>query len=159
MATTAILLLKHVEGLGSEGDELKVRAGYARNFLLPNQVAIPVTRANRKQIESLKQARERREREELDAARSIEQKLTGLRLAFAVKSGEGGRLFGSVTAHDIHAKLQEQGIDVERKKVLLPAPAKTLGTHSAKVRLHADISVELEFEVVSENVVESGADA
>jgi large subunit ribosomal protein L9 len=155
MATTAILLLKHVDGLGSEGDEVTVRAGYARNFLFPTKVAIPVTRANRKQIESLKQARERREREEMDAARSLEQKLTGLRLAFAVKSGEGGRIFGSVSVHDIHEKLLEHGADVERKKILLPAPAKTLGTHSAKIRLHPEITVELEFEVVSENVVEA----
>ncbi len=157
MATTAILLLKHVDGLGSEGDEIKVRAGYARNFLFPTKVAIPVTRANRKQIESLKQARERREHEELDAARTLEQKLSGLRLAFAVKSGEGGRIFGSVSAQNIHEKLLEQGVEVERKRILLATPAKTLGTHSAKIRLHSEISVEIEFEVVSENVVETEA--
>lgn len=158
MATTAILLLQHVEGLGSEGDEVNVRAGYARNFLLPNKVAIPVTRANRKQIEALKAAREKRERDELDKAQSVADKLNGVRLAFAVKSGEGGRIFGSVTAQDIQQKLEEQGIVVERKKIH-STPAKSLGTHTANIRLHADISVDIEFEVVSENVVAEEAQA
>lgn len=158
MATTAILLLQHVEGLGGEGDEVKVRAGYARNFLLPNKVAIPVTRANRKQVEALKAARGKREREELDQAQTIAQKLADVRLAFAVKSGEGGRIFGSVTAQDIQQKLEEQGIVVERKKIH-STPAKALGTHSASIRLHADISVDIEFEVVSENVVAEEAEA
>lgn len=158
MATTAILLLKHVDGLGSEGDEVKVRAGYARNFLLPNKVAIPVTRANRKQIEALRNAREQRERQELDTAQALSQKLAGVRLAFAVKSGEGGRIFGSVTAQDIQQKLEEQGISLDRKKIQV-TPAKSLGTHSAHIRLHAEVAVDLEFEVVSENVVADEAQA
>lgn len=159
MAHTSILLIKPVDGLGGEGEEVRVRAGYARNFLLPRQFAIPVTRANRKQIEALHTARARREAEELEAAQALAGKLEGARLAFAVKTGEGGRMFGSVTAQDIQAKLEEQGIPVDRRKILLSAPAKTLGSHSVRVRLHTDISVELEFEVVSENVVESESES
>jgi len=155
MAHTTILLTKPVDNLGGEGDEVRVRAGYARNFLLPRQFAVPMTRANRKQIEALRTARARREAEELDAAKAEAGKLDGVRLAFAVKTGEGGRMFGSVTVQDIQAKLEEQGVSVDRRKILLPAPAKTLGTHSVRIRLHSDVSVELEFEVVSENVVES----
>ena len=116
MALSEVLLKKPVAGLGAEGDQVKVRAGYARNFLLPQGIAVPVTQANRKQIEALKKARAAREAKELDDAKAVAAKLEGVALSFAVKTGEGGKLFGSVSTADIAAKLAEQGIEIARKQ-------------------------------------------
>ena len=155
MALSEVLLLKPVENLGAEGDQVKVRAGYARNFLLPQKIAVPVSRANRKHIESLKKARAAREAHEIEAAQGIVAKLTGIALVFAVKTGEGGKMFGSVTVAEIIAKLAEQGVEIEKKKVQLPhGSVKGLGKHVAHIKLHTDITHELEFEVVSENPIE-----
>lgn len=153
MAQSDILLLQPVEGLGGEGDQVRVRAGYARNFLLPRKLAIPLTVANRKQIDSLRKAREVREARELEGARKLAEKIEQTRIALAVKTGEGGRMFGAVTAADLHAKLVEAGVEVDRKRVQLYTPVKTLGQHSTKVRLHPEIVVELTFDVVSENPI------
>ena len=153
MAFRDILLIQPVEGLGGEGDQVRVRAGYARNFLLPRKIAIPVTVANRKQIDALRKAREIREARELDGAKALAEKIEATRIAIAVKTGEGGRMFGAVTAADLHAKLAEAGVTVERKRLALHTPIKTLGQHSTKVRLHPEVSVELTFDVVSENPI------
>jgi large subunit ribosomal protein L9 len=154
MAHSEILLLKPVEGLGGEGDQVKVRAGYARNFLLPRRDAVPLTVANRKQVESLKKRRAQREAKELSGAQEIAKLLEKTSLAFVVKTGEGGRLFGSITANDIHDKLVAAGLQIEKKKIHLHTPVKTLGKHEVKIKLHADVSVDLAFDVVSENPIE-----
>jgi large subunit ribosomal protein L9 len=153
MAHSEILLLKPVDGLGAEGDQVKVRAGYARNFLLPRKIAAPVTLANRKQVESLKKRRAEREAQEIQGAQEIAKKLEKTSIAFAVKTGEGGKMFGAITASDLHEKLTQAGIQIEKKKIHLHTPVKTLGKHEVKIRLHADISVDLSFDVVSENPI------
>src|SRR5471030_2576011 len=107
MSHHEVLLLKPVDGLGGEGDQVKVRAGYARNFLLPRSMAVPVTTANRKQVEALKKRRGEREAQELNGATELARKLEKTSLAFAVTTGEGGKMFGSVTAAEIHDKLVE----------------------------------------------------
>ena len=150
MATSEILLLQPVDNLGAEGDQVTVKAGYARNFLLPRKIAVPVTKSNRKQIESLKKAREARERKELDVAKELASKLEGLHIAIAVKTGDGGKMFGAVTAADLMAKINESGIELDRKKVHFYTPIKTLGQNSTKIKLHADVVVDLNFDVVSE---------
>ena len=153
MATADVLLVKPVDGLGSEGDEVKVRAGFARNYLLPQKIAIPVTRANKRQIEALQKARALREQKEVDVAKELAAKIEALHIAIAVKTGEGGRMFGAVTAADLFEKVVEAGIEVDKKKVLLYTPIKELGQHSTTVKLHPDVSVELTFDVVSENPI------
>lgn len=153
MAHSEILLLKPVENLGGEGDQVRVRAGYARNFLLPRKIAIPLTASNRKQVESLRKARGVREARELDGARGLAEKIAATRIAIAVKTGEGGRMFGAVTAADLHAKLTEAGVEVERKRIQLHTPIKTLGQHTTKIKLHAEVAVDLSFDVVSENPI------
>lgn len=158
MAHSEILLLKPVEGLGAEGDQVKVRAGYARNFLLPRKIAAPVTLANRKQVESLKKRRAERESQEVQGAQELAKKLEKTSIAFAVKTGEGGRMFGAITANDLHEKLVQAGIEIEKKKILLHTPVKTLGKHEVKIKLHADISVDISFDVVSENPIEPTAE-
>ncbi len=155
MAYSEILLVKPVEGLGGEGDQVKVRAGYARNFLLPRHIAVPLTAANRKQIEALKKRRAVREAEELGGAQELAKKLEKTSLAFAVKTGEGGKMFGAITSTDIHAKLVAAGLELDKKRIHLHTPVKTLGQHTVKVKLHPEVTVELNFDVVSENPIES----
>lgn len=153
MAHSEVLLVKPVDGLGAEGDQVKVRAGYARNFLLPKGIAVPLTQSNRKQIEALKKARTIREAKELEGAQALAKQIEKASIAIAVKTGEGGKLFGAVTANDLHDKLAAAGIPVEKRRIHLGQPVKTLGKHEVKIRLHPEVTVEMSFEVVSENPI------
>ena len=153
MSHTEILLIKPVEGLGAEGDQVKVRNGYARNYLLPQKIGVAITAANRKQIEVLKQRRAVREGQELDGAKAVAAQLEKVNIAIAVKTGEGGRLFGSVTANDLHDKLAAAGVPIEKKRIHLGEAVKTLGKHEASIKLHADVTVTMAFDVVSENPI------
>jgi large subunit ribosomal protein L9 len=154
MAYSEVLLIKPVEGLGSEGDQVKVRAGYARNYLLPRKIAGPVTTANRKQVEALKRRRAEREIKELSGAQELAKRIEKVSIAFAVKTGEGGKMFGAITANDLHEKLTQAGVDIEKKRIHLHTPVKTLGKHETMIKLHGDVSVALSFDVVSENPIE-----
>lgn len=155
MATTQVLLLTPVEKLGHEGESVTVKAGYARNYLLPRKLALPVNRANQKYIDSLQKRRDERLRQERDHAETLLAKLEKINIAIAVKTGEGGKMFGSVTAGDLIDRLAEDGIVLDKKQINLYTPVKTLGKHSTKVKLHPEISYELEWEVVSENPIET----
>jgi large subunit ribosomal protein L9 len=109
-------------------------------------------------VEALRRARGERELKERSGAEQLAEKLKASSVAIAVKTGEGGRMFGAVTAADLHAKLVEKGIEIDRKRIHLYTPIKTLGRHTTTVKLHADVSVELEFDIVSENpIVESSS--
>ena len=159
MAHTEVLLVKPVEGLGGEGDQVKVRAGYARNFLLPRKIAVTLNASNQKHVDSLKKRRAEREQTEVNLAQDLAKKLEKTSLAFAVKTGEGGKMFGAVTAQDIHEKLTAAGVEIDKRKIHLFTPVKTLGKHTVKIKLHTDVSVELGFDVVSENPIEPVAAA
>jgi large subunit ribosomal protein L9 len=159
MANNQVLLLQPINGLGAEGDTVTVRAGYARNFLLPRKLALPVTQANKKQVEALLKAREAREQKEFEAARSLGDKVAATSIAIAVKTGEGGKMFGAVTANDLIERLKEEGIELSKKQLALPAPIKELGSHVATVKVHADVTAEFKFEVVSENPIEESAES
>ncbi len=154
MATSKVLLVKPLENLGGEGEQVTVKAGYARNFLFPQKIAIPVTKANKKQIEALLKAREIREAKELENAQSVANALNSMTIAFAVKTGEGGKMFGSVTAADLVAKIAENGIELPKKAIHLENPVKELGKHTAQIKLHNSVKVEFGFEVVSENPID-----
>lgn len=154
MANNQVLLLQPINGLGAEGDTVTVRAGYARNFLLPRKLALPITQANKKHVESLLKAREAREQKEFEDARTLSERVEKTSIAIAVKTGEGGKMFGAVTANDLIGRLKEEGIELTKKQLGLPQPIKELGSHTAAVKLHADIETELKFEVVSENPIE-----
>src|SRR5437868_329344 len=155
MAHTEVLLVKPVEGLGGEGDQVKVRAGYARNFLLPRKIEVSLSASNKKHVDSLKKRRAEREQTEVNLAQDLAKKLEKTSLAFAVKTGEGGRMFGAITANDVHDKLVASGIELDKKKIHLFTPVKTLGKHTVKIKLHSDVTVELGFDVVSENPIEA----
>ncbi|HTJ77875.1 MAG TPA: 50S ribosomal protein L9 [Rariglobus sp.] len=158
MAHHEVLLIKPVDGLGAEGDQVKVRAGYARNYLLPQKFAVALTQSNRKQVEALKKRRISREAEELTGAQALAAQIGKVSVAFVVKTGEGGKLFGAITSADLHQKLTEAGVVIEKKKIHLHTPVKTLGKHEVKIKLHPEVSLELAFDVVSENpIVEAGA--
>lgn len=154
MAHNEVLLVKPVDGLGAEGDRVKVRAGFARNYLLPQGIALPVNNANRKYIDALQAARTKREAKEITEAQAAVEKIKTLSLAFAVKTGEGGKMFGAITVKDIHAKLLENGVDICQKRIHLgQGPVKVLGKSIAHLKLHPEIAHELEFEVVSLNPI------
>lgn len=157
MATTEVLLVQPVDGLGGEGDQVKVRAGYARNYLLPRKIAVTLSASNKKHIEALKKRRAEREQTELSSAQELAKKLEKTSLAFAVKTGEGGKMFGAITSADIYDKIVASGIELDKRKIHLFNPVKTLGKHEVKIRLHADVTVDLPFDVVSENPIEPAA--
>ncbi|MFO8026891.1 MAG: 50S ribosomal protein L9 [Opitutales bacterium] len=157
MANNQVLLLQPINGLGAEGDTVTVRAGYARNFLLPRKLALPITQANKKHVDSLLKAREVREQKEFEEARTLGEKIEAANIAIAVKTGEAGKMFGAVTANDLIERLKEEGIKLSKKQLSLPAPIKELGSHTVAVKLSNDVSAELKFEVVSENPIEESA--
>lgn len=157
MANSQVLLLKPIDGLGAEGDTVTVRAGYARNYLLPRKQALPITQANKKYVNSLLKAREEREQKEIETAGELGEKIKNLHIAIAVKTGQGGKMFGSVTAGDLIERLQEEGVELVKKQLGLPQPIKELGSHLVPIKLHRDLEVELKFEVVSENPIEEEA--
>ncbi|MBI4518200.1 MAG: 50S ribosomal protein L9 [Deltaproteobacteria bacterium] len=145
-----VILREEVPHLGVTGDVVKVKPGYARNYLLPRGLAIVADRRNVKALEHLKRvAGEKREREKR-AAESVAQKITALRLVIKARAGEEGKLFGSVTNQDIEKALAAAGHAIERKRVRLTEPIKTLGEHSVAIHLapgvdpHATIIVEPE---------------
>ncbi|MDR2812809.1 MAG: 50S ribosomal protein L9 [Puniceicoccales bacterium] len=150
MANADILLLQKVDHLGYEGDEVTVRAGYARNYLLPKRFAIPITRSNRKQIDALRIRRAEREVKELQEAKELAEKIRTLAIAFPVKTGERGKMFGAITAADLVRKFTEHGITVDRKKIHLD-PVKHTGQFTAKLKLHHDVTIDFTFDVVSED--------
>lgn len=153
MATTDVLLLKPIEGLGFEGDLVTVKAGFARNYLLPRGLADPSTLGNRKRIEVLKQNRLQREATELKDAETVAKRLQQVNLAFAVKTGEGKKMYGSITANNIAERIAEEGLTIDRRKIQLQGSVRTLGKHQAQIKLHHDVVIDISFEVVSENPI------
>ena len=153
MANSDILLLEAIKGLGSEGDTISVRAGYARNFLFPRKLAIPVNQGNRKQIESLKSAKEKRVAEELKASKSLAGKIEQTSISIAVKTGDNGKMFGSVTSADILIRLEEENVLLEKKQLNVAQPIKDLGAHKIQVKLNSEIEASFNLEIVSENPI------
>jgi large subunit ribosomal protein L9 len=154
MASTEILLVEHIENLGSEGDVVKVRPGFARNYLLPQKKAVPLNHANKKRLDALKVARAARETDELQNSQEIANKLKDTKIAVAVKTGKGGKLFGSVTVNQILEKLSEKGFIFDKKHISSFTPIKELGVTNVTISLHKDVETEVQVEVVSENPIE-----
>jgi large subunit ribosomal protein L9 len=138
-----VILREDIEKLGSRGQVVKVADGFARNYLLPRRLAVPATEANRKIVEQERQAALRREAKEKAAAEELAKMLTGLVLTTTQKAGEADQLFGSVTAKDIAELLEKQGYQIDRRKIVLDHPIKTLGEHRVTLRLHREVSVEI----------------
>ena len=145
-----IILREDVQHLGKTGEVVKVKDGYARNYLLTKGLAYPASEGNKKRIafEATRVARQRAA--EKDAAEGEASKLAGLSLTFPMKVGEEDKLYGSVTAGDIQRKLEEQGIHVDKRKVDLPEPIRSLGEFKVGIKLHSDVRPELTVVVVKE---------
>ncbi len=155
MAHAQVILKEKIEGLGAEADVVKVRAGYARNFLIPQGKAYEATRGNLRHVEALKAARAQREAEELQGFQETATKLSKLKLSFTLSTGQGGKAFGSVTNMDIHKDLEAQGISIDRHAIELEKPIKKSGKFDVAVRLHPQVVANLVVTVeAGEGVVE-----
>ncbi|MBK1825921.1 50S ribosomal protein L9 [Haloferula rosea] len=143
MANAQVILREKIEGLGAEADVVKVRAGYARNFLVPQGKAYEASEENVKHIEDLKVARAAREAEELSTAQELATKISKLRPKFTLETGQGGKAFGSVTSIDIHKQLEEAGIEIDRHAIELDKPIKRSGKNEVTVRVHPEVATTL----------------
>jgi len=146
-----ILLMEKVEGLGIEGDVVRVADGYARNYLFPKGLASVVTEGKKRQIEKARQERLAEMAKELDAAKELAGKLKEASVTIAVKTAESGKLFGSVDAAQIADKLNEQGFALDKALFELAEPIKEVGFFDVAVKLHADVQATVKVSVVDEN--------
>ncbi|WP_328537841.1 50S ribosomal protein L9 [Streptomyces sp. NBC_00344] len=145
-----IILTHEVAGLGSAGDVVDVKDGYARNYLVPRGFAIRWTKGGEQDVAQIRRARKIHEIATIEQANEVKAKLEGVKVRLAVRSGDAGRLFGSVTPADIAAAIKAAGGPVvDKRRVELGSPIKTLGAHQVSVRLHADVAAKLGIEVVA----------
>jgi large subunit ribosomal protein L9 len=145
-----VILREDVQSLGKAGELVRVKPGYARNFLLPKGLAYEATEGNKKRIAAEGRARQARHATERTEAEQLASRLGALTIALVAKAGEGERLFGSITSQDIADAVLAQGIELDKRKIELEHPIKTLGTHTVPVRLHADVQAELAVTVTAE---------
>ena len=145
-----VILREDVKSLGKAGDLVRVKPGYGRNYLLPSGLAYEATEGNKKRIAAETKARTVRLQSERAGAEREAATLAGVQLRLAGKAGEEGKLFGSITAQDIAEELGRQGHQVDRRRIELEHPIKTLGEHSVSVRLHPDVHAEVRVSVVAE---------
>src|SRR5947209_9317685 len=150
MAKTEVILTHNIVGLGGESDQVKVAAGYARNYLIPQGLAIPLTGANKRRLEVLKQRRAERETDELNHMNELSRSLSKLTAVVSVKTGDDGKMFGSVTSGAIADQLKTQfDVALDKKKIHLEHPIRTLGEHEVELRLHHDVVTKLKVRVES----------
>jgi large subunit ribosomal protein L9 len=145
-----VILREDVEKLGTRGELVKVAPGYARNFLLPNRMAVPATEANKKIVEQERQAYLRREAKVESEAAELAKLVGAVSITISQKAGENDQLFGSVTSKDIAEALEKQGYTIERRKIVLEEPIKTLGEFKVPVKLHREVTAEVTVHVVKE---------
>ena len=150
MPSTEIILTENVPGLGAEADVVKVRRGYARNYLLPHGKAFEVTPASMRKLDNLKAKRAEREARELNEAEELARRITKLRVVFTLETGETGKAFGSITAQDLVTRIKNEiGSEIDRHKIVLGHPIKTTGDHEVEIKLHHDVIARFNFQVKS----------
>ena len=142
-----VILKENIETMGQIGDIVKVAPGYARNYLLPKGLAIEATDKNAKALEHAKRQMAYKKNKALEAAKLIAAKLEGFTVALTHQAGEEGKLFGSVTTMEIAAFLKEQGLEVDRKKMVLADPIKQLGNYTVPVKIHPEVTANLKITV------------
>ncbi|HEY0379295.1 MAG TPA: 50S ribosomal protein L9 [Pyrinomonadaceae bacterium] len=150
MAHTNVLLREDIDDLGARGEIVRVKAGYARNYLLPRKLAVKATASNVRQIEQERAALLKKEAREKGTAEAQADQLRAVRLSFTRKAGEHGILYGSVTSMDIAEALKERGYEVDRRRISLREAIKETGEFTVPVRLHREVTVELPVEVTAE---------
>jgi large subunit ribosomal protein L9 len=150
MAKTEVILIGSVPDLGAESDQVSVAAGYARNYLIPQGLAIPLTAANKRRLQALRKRREKREIEEVKSMTDLAKSLSKLVLMLTVKTGDEGKMFGSVTVSTILRELKHQfDVNLEKKHIDLDEPIKSLGDHEIKLKLHPEIEAVLKLRIKS----------
>src|SRR2546422_6634823 len=150
MPKTEVILIQNIVGLGAESDHVKVSPGYARNYLFPQRLAIPLTSANKKQIEVLRQRRAEREAHEFNSMSELARSISKLTCLVKVKTGDDGKMFGSVTSGTIADELKHQfEISLDKRKIHLEHPLRTLGEHEVELRLHPEVATTLKLRVES----------
>ncbi|PYK95896.1 MAG: 50S ribosomal protein L9 [Verrucomicrobia bacterium] len=148
MSKTEVILTHNVIGLGAESDQVKVAAGYARNYLLPQGLAIPLTAANQRRLEALRQRRAEREAHEFNIMSELAKGLSQMVLLLTAKTGEGGKMFGAITPGSIADELKHQfDVAVDKKKIHLEHPLRTLGEHEVELRLHPEVTATLKVRI------------
>jgi len=145
-----IILRQAVENLGKPGDVVKVKNGYARNYLLPHNLAYEATPGNLKRIQQERARLEAAENQRRGSAQEVATKLEQVSLTFSARVGDEGKLFGSVTASDIAQQLEQQGYHIEKRQIDLHEPIKSLGVYRVPVRLHADVKPEIRVWVIKQ---------
>lgn len=150
MATTKILLKEDIDNLGGRGEIVKVKSGYARNYLLPQGFAILATKGNIRQVEQERKLLLKKAAEEKSTAEAQLAQMEKLSLRFERLAGESGTLFGSVTSMDIAEALEEKGYEIDRRKITLKSPIKEIGDYTVPVKLHREVVLELPVSVVVE---------
>ncbi|MGN6445024.1 50S ribosomal protein L9 [Amnibacterium sp.] len=149
MATTKLILTHEVSGLGSAGDIVEVKGGYARNYLVPQGLATGWTRGGQKQVDQIAKARTARAAASLEEAQAVKARLEAQPVRISVRTGQAGRLFGSVSTADVADAVAEAGLGpIDRRTVEFAAPVRSTGTHEATVRLREDVTASLTLEVV-----------
>lgn len=160
MAKTEVILTHNIVGLGGESDQVKVAAGYARNYLFPQRLAIPVTQANKRHLEALKKKRGEREAHEFNTMSELAKGVGKLICLIKVKTGEDGKMFGTVTSGMIADELKHQfDISLEKRKIHLEHPIRTLGEHEIELRLHHDVNATLKVRVESTTPLPAATEA
>ncbi|MGC4018591.1 MAG: 50S ribosomal protein L9 [Muricomes sp.] len=146
-----VILLQDVKTLGKKGDIVEINDGYARNFILPKNLGLEANNKNMNDLRLQKKKEEKIAQENLDAAKELAKKLEAGKVELAIKVGEGGRTFGSVSSKEIAAAVKDQmGLDIDKKKIQLKDTIKMLGTHPVSVKLHPEVAAELKVVVTEE---------
>jgi large subunit ribosomal protein L9 len=145
-----VILREHVDNLGRRGEIVKVADGYARNYLLPRKLALPATAGNKQHVERERRILESREAEEKSQAEAVAARLGSVPIVITRRVGDTEQLYGSVTAADITDFLKEKGFEIDRRKLILPEPIKTIGEHEVPLKLHREVTVPLKVQVARE---------
>lgn len=157
MATTTVLLREDIDNLGGRGEIVKVKAGYARNFLLPQGVATLASKGNVKQIEREREGLLKKAATEKSTADAQAEQMKGIALSFERKAGDDGTLFGSVTSMDIAEALQAKGYEIDRRRIILKNTIKEVGDYTVNVKIHREVTIELPVTVTAEGGAPKGA--
>jgi large subunit ribosomal protein L9 len=147
-----VILREHVDKLGERGDIVKVANGYGRNYLLPRKLALPVTKGSKQHVERERHIVEARETEQKSQAETAASNLAAVEIVLVRRVGDTDQLYGSVTATDIADVLKDKGFEIDKRKLVLPEPLKTLGEHAIRLRLHREVDVSLKVQINKEEI-------
>jgi len=145
-----VILKEDVKNLGKMGDIVNVAEGHARNFLIPKKLAVEAITKNIKALELQKKVIQKKANKEKNSAQALSEKIAALNLTIKAKAGEEEKLFGSITSMDIAAELKNEGIDIDKKKISIDEPIKRLGAYTVGVKVHPDITTQLNITVIAE---------